>query len=200
MLKSVFLCAFVVFFGVGMLFSADQAAQTQPKMTPEEQKMMEAWTKAMTPGPQHAELAAMAGTWEFKGKFRMSPSSPEEESTGTAVRTLLLGGRVLQEKVTSTMMGQPFEGIGTLGYDNVTGEYWSTWNDNMGTGIMISTGRCANKKCEFVGTYNDAITGGKKTVRMTSVHEADREVHQMFDKGPDGKEFRNMELTYTRKK
>jgi hypothetical protein len=191
--------AFLVIFCTvaAIALAGDPQAQT---MSPEEQKMMEIWAQAMKPGPQHKELAAMAGTWEFKGTFWMDPSAPPSQSAGTAERVILLGGRVLQEKVTSSMMGQPFEGMGLTGYDNITGEYWSTWNDNMSTGIMMATGKCTKDKCEFIGTYSDAQTGGTKKSRMISHCEPDKEVHEMFDIGPYGKEFKTMELVYTRKK
>ena len=35
---------------------------------------------------------------------------------------------------------------------------------------------------------------------MTSTHEANREEHVMYDKTPDGKEYKTMEMIYTRKK
>ncbi len=113
---------------------------------------------------------------------------------------MMLGGRVMVEKVTSEMMGQPFEGFGMMGFDNVGGKYWGTWNDNMTTGVMSSTGTCRNSKCEFRSTAYDPVTGKLMTARMTSEHAADREVHAMYSAGPDGKEFKTMELVYTRRK
>jgi len=62
------------------------------------------------------------------------------EETGTATRSMTLDGRVLVEDVSSSMMGSPFTGHGMMGYDNVTGKYWSTWNDSMSTGLMVSEG------------------------------------------------------------
>ena len=47
---------------------------------------------------------------------------------------------------------------------------------------------------------NAKKTVAKKTVRMTSHDESpDREVHRFFEQGPDGKEFKSMELIYTRR-
>jgi hypothetical protein len=130
----------------------------------------------------------------------MEPDGEPTTSTGTAERSMILGGRVLVEKVTSEMFGSPFEGIGMSGFDNVAGEWWGTWNDNMGTGLMTSTGKCTATTCELTGTYIDAMTGKPKTMRMTSSLEPDREVHKMFDVTPDGREWVSMELVYTRKK
>ncbi|HLF57464.1 MAG TPA: DUF1579 family protein [Thermoanaerobaculia bacterium] len=169
------------------------------EMSPEEKAMMEKWEKAMTPGPQHADLAAMAGTWTVESKWWMTPGAEPQSSTGTAERTMILGGRVMVEKFNGDMMGMPFEGMGATGFDNVSGQWWGTWMDSMGTGMMATTGTCADHKCEFVGSYNDAVVGGSKTMRMTSEHQPDREMHVMYDKSPDGKEIKVGELVYTRK-
>jgi hypothetical protein len=54
--------------------------------------------------------------------------------------------------------------------------------------------------CTHSGSYMDAMTNAKKTVRMTSRDEGpQREVHEFFEKGPDGQEFKSMELIYTRR-
>lgn len=173
----------------------DPAQELPPGMTPE---MMQQWAEAATPGPEHEKLAAMVGSWTFTGTFMMAPGVPPTTTTGTAERTLMFG-RVLVEKVRSEMMGQVFEGQAMTGFDNVSGEYWGTWNDNMGTGLMISTGTCSEDgSCEFTGTYNDPWAGGPKTVRMTVASTDEGEVHAMYDKTPDGEEFKSMELVYTR--
>jgi hypothetical protein len=65
----------------------------------------------------------------------------------------------------------------------------------------LSTGQCDDTgACTHSGSYMDAMTNAKKTVRMTSREETPaREVHRFFEKGPDGKEFKSMELIYTRR-
>ena len=171
-----------------------------PQMSPEEQAAMAAMEKAMTPGPQHQWLASMAGSWEVTTTFWMQPGGPPQSSTGIAERSMILGGRVMMEKVTSTMMGMPFEGMGLTGFDNVAGHYLGTWQDNMGTGVMVSTGKCADQHCDFTAAYNDPISGKAKSYRMTSDYAGDHETFNMFDTGPDGKEFKSGELVYTRKK
>lgn len=167
----------------------------------EEQAAMAAMEKAGTPGKQHQWLASKAGDWTFTAKFWMNPAGPPMDATGTVQRSATLGGRVLAEKVLSEMMGQPFEGHGMTGYDNVKQEFWSTWNDNMTTGVMLSTGQCDDKgSCAFNSTYTDPMTGETRQSRMASSSEGDKEVFESFDKAPDGKEYKSMEIVYTRKK
>ena len=175
----------------------------QKEMSAEEKAMMEAMMKASTPGKQHQWLASKAGTWSLTGKFWQAPGAPPVETTGTAERTMMLGGRVMSEKVSSPgFMGMPFEGYGLSGYDNAAKAFWGTWNDNMGTGVMMSKGQCDDKgSCTYTAEYFDPMTGKVKKERMTSRDDGpDKEMHEFFDTGPDGKELTSMELVYTRKK
>lgn len=177
--------------------------QDAPQMTAGQKAMMDAWAKASTPGKQHQWLAGKAGRWEFTGRFWMEPGKPPTESKGTAERSMILGGRVMGEKVTSPgFMGQTFEGYGLMGYDNVASEFWGTWTDSMSTGVMLSKGSCDEKgACTMKGQYVDPITGKARTMRSAARDEGpDREVHEAWDLGPDGKEYKSMELVYTRKK
>lgn len=181
---------------------ADPPAAHQHDMSAEEKAMMDAYMKAGTPGKQHEGLAKTVGMWDLSLKSWMAPGTPPNESKGTAERAMALGGRVLTEKVHGEAMGQAFEGHGMTGYDNVTSKYWSTWNDSMSTGIMTSTGTCdeATNTCTFTGSMVDPISGQAKNLRMVSTWSgADTEVFEMWEPTPDGKEFKAMEITYTRK-
>jgi len=91
--------------------------------------------------------------------------------------------------------------FGLTGYDNVTGKYWSTWNDSMSTGIMLSEGDCdADGACAFTGSWNDPVSKEKINARMTTRWTSPAvEVFEMYAPGPDGKESKMMEITYTRK-
>lgn len=178
-----------------------QAGKEQPPMTPEQKAEMEAYMKAGTPGPQHQQLASTAGTYDIKVKSWQEAGGPATEDPGTATRKMLLDGRVLVEEVSSVMMGTPFTGHGMMGYDNVTGKYWSTWTDSMSTGLMVSQGTCdAKNACAFTGSWNDPITKGPKKARMTTRWTSPTiEIFELYGPGKDGKEFKMMEITYTKK-
>ena len=177
------------------------AAEAPPEMTAEQKAMMEAMQAAGTPGETHATLAKMAGDYDLVIRSWHEPGGEPTTETGKATRTMVLGGRVMVEDVTSSMMGQPFTGHGMHGYDNVSGKHWSTWNDSMSTGLMVSEGDCdAQGACTFTGTWNDPLTKGKVTARMTTKWtDAKTQVFEMYAPGPDGAEFRMMDITYTRK-
>ena len=159
------------------------------EMSADEAAMMETWMKAMTPGPQHEMLQGMAGEWKFSITSWMEGSDEPMVSDGTAHRKMELGGRVLEEVVESSMMGQPFEGIGRTGYDNLTGEWWSTWTDNMTTGLMMMTGTWdeASKTWTWTGEGTNPMTGGAQKMKMTVVREGEnKEVGTMWQSGADG--------------
>lgn len=180
-----------------------QTGDKQPQMTPEQQAMMEAWMKAGAPGAPHQAMAASAGNYDVKVKSWDEPGGPAREDAGTAKRTMTLGGRVLVEELSWTMMGMPMTGRGMFGYDNVTGKYWGTWNDSMSTGVMLSEGTCdvPGKNCTFTGTFHDPLTKKPVTVRMISKWTSPTsETFEMFGPTPDGKgEMKMMELIYTKK-
>ena len=139
-------------------------------MTPEQKAEMEAYVKAGTPGAPHQALAATAGTYDLRITSWHEPGAPAMEDTGTATRSVALGGRVLVEDVTGATMGMPFTGHGMMGFDNVSGKYWSTWNDSMSTGILVTEGTCDAevKACTFTGSCNDPIKKAPVKARMTT--------------------------------
>ena len=188
---------------LALAFCLPAVAQDDPmaNMTPEQKAEMEAYMAAGTPGATHAALAKMAGNYDLVIKSWHDPAGPAMEEKGTATRTMSLDGRVLVEDVKSQMHGQAWTGHGMHGYDNVTGKHWSTWNDSMSTGIMVNEGTCdAAGACTFTGSWNDPVKKGKVTARMTSKWTSPTtELFEMHVPGKDGKEFKMMEITYTKK-
>lgn len=167
---------------------------------PEEQAMMAAMMAAMTPGAPHHELATRAGEWKLTSTFWMDPSQPPMVTPGTAHREPMLGGRVLVEKVSASMMGMPFEGYGMTGYDNTTGKYWTTWNDNMSTGLVHGIGtRGADGKVTYDASMVDPMSKQTIKVRMVITETADTEVMEWWETR-DGKELKTMEVKLERVK
>jgi hypothetical protein len=173
---------------------------TKPSMSPEQAAMMAAYQKAGTPGKQHAELAKAAGDYTLSIRSWERPDAAPSEDRGTATRKMALDGRVLVETMQATMHGQRFNGHGMTGYDNVSGKWWSTWNDSMSTGVMVSQGDCDDHgACTFHGSWNDPVTKGKVDARMQNRWiKPGVEVFTMYAPGQDGKEYKMMEMTYTR--
>jgi hypothetical protein len=160
----------------------------------------QAMMAAVMPGEHHEHMKKLVGNFDYTIKMWMDPSQPPQESTGKRSAEMILGGRYLVEKFTGTFMGMPFEGIGTLAYDNVQKKYVSTWIDNMGTGVMTSTGSCDGKGAwNMSGDMADPMSGAMvKTRSVTKVVDDNTLVMEMYMPGADGKEFKMMEITARR--
>lgn len=177
-----------------------QEAAAPAETDPETQAMMEAWAGAMAVGPQHEELAEMSGSWHVTATFWMTPDGEPMSIEGKADRKMILGGRVLSEKFSSEFMGQPFEGLGLTGYDNVTEQYWSTWTDNMSTGLMKMTGTCGEDgNCTYSGSFVDPASGEEMQHRFV-VERIGEDAEKMvgYVSGPEVSEYKMMEMTYER--
>ena len=164
---------------------------------------MQKWMEYMTPGEGHAALKFKEGSWSGHVKMWMTPEAPPSESDATSETKFIMDGRYLVDHVNGSFDGMPFEGIGTTAYDNHLKKYLFSWIDNMGTGIMTGEGSYdAEKKAWTYHTQMvDPMTG--KLVKARSVERIlgpDNWVMESYAAGPDGKEYKNMEITYTRKK
>src|ERR1700712_4973088 len=183
------------------LTSLPALAQDKPK-APQEMAGMDAMMKAATPGEQQKKLARLAGDWTFTNTFWMAPGQPPMTSSGTMHGVLLMGGRYVEHTWTGNMMGMPFEGRGTEGYDNVGKQYVTSWVDNMGTGIVHSTGTCdeAVKVCTYTGDMWDPMSGKKTTSKSVITWIDDNNFkNEFYGPGPDGKEAKMMEIVAKRK-
>ncbi|MDB5232497.1 MAG: hypothetical protein JWN76_3302 [Chitinophagaceae bacterium] len=164
----------------------------EPVMTPEQQQ--KAWMDYMTPGDVHKMLASQDGNWTVETTMKVHPDSAEMKSTGTEVNKMILGGRYQESVFKGNMMGMPFEGRSTLGYDNAKKLFVNSWIDNMGTGVSYMEGPwdATNKTINLKGKTVDPITGKEKNMRevMTFIDDKNQKV-EMYDE-VNGKEFKNM--------
>jgi hypothetical protein len=182
----------------------------QPVGQPSDEQMAEMMKRAQeyaTPGEHHKHLDAMAGKWENTIRWWMQADAPAEESKGTSEFKWIFDGRYLEQTADMPAQGPgqpPFKGLGLYGYDNAKKQYVSIWLDNMGTGMMIAWGTCeqGGKVINMSGEFADPMTGqaSRKFRTVTRMVDKDKFVYEMFSPGPDGKEFRMMEITYTRAK
>jgi hypothetical protein len=181
------------------VLAQDKPKENAPAMSNAD---MEAMKAAMTPGEPQKRLSRLAGDWTYTIKAWMAPGAPPAESTGTMHGEVLFGGRYVEHHWMGNFMGMPFEGRGTDGYDNVGKMYVASWIDNMGTGIMHSTGTCddAGKACTYSGDMWDPTTGKKSTMKSVITWVDDNTfTNEMYGNDPSGKEMKMMEITAKRK-
>lgn len=160
------------------------------------------WAKYSTPGQHHAFFKDLVGKWKAESKFWMSAGTAPSTSKGSNTNKLIMDGRFLQSEMKATAMGKPFHGMGTLGYDSLNEQYQSSWIDNMGTSITVAKGTfdAKTKTLTNTGTIADPMTGQKDKWfrdewKLVSKNEY---TYSMFLKDADGKEFKNLEITYKR--
>jgi hypothetical protein len=188
---------------VVMTLLATGVALAQDETTPSDEQtaIMEAYQRAAALGPQHAMLAGMAGEFRLTLRSFNEPGSEPAVSTGTSTRKMILGGRYLEETVHASVAGQPFEGRGLTGYDNVTRSWWGSWIDTMSTGIMITGGTWDEEAGvgTFEGEYNDPVTGelqsSRSVIRRLPNGDEQMEMYMTTAVG----EVKALEILYQRK-
>jgi hypothetical protein len=184
-----------------MLAVPASAADKKSEKQMDPQAMMETYKKLATPGEPHKQLASLAGSWTTKTKSWMEPGKPPMESTGACEYKVVLDGRYVQQQCTGEMMGQPYTGIGTHGYDNVSKKYVTTWIDSMGTGIFLMDGTASpdGKTVTLQGSHADPFEGTMKHRAVWKFVDANTQTFEMYGEHGHGHEMKMMEITYSRK-
>jgi hypothetical protein len=157
------------------------------------------------PGVEHKLLEVLAGNYSAKARAFVEPGKPPEESAGVMKRKMIMGGRFLQEEYEGKIGPESFSGMGIIGFDKIRKKYVLSWIDSMSTGFMTSEGSYDSAKKTF--TYQsedfDPSTGkkmkGRDLLRIDSAEQQTFEMYrQELDEGT--KEFKVLEIVYTRKK
>lgn len=197
-----FLVVLFVAGAVNVLSQEEPAEKAAPPMDTQHAESMAKWQEYAMPGDAHKALEPFVGNWDYVVSWWMTPDSEPEKSTGKSEVKWIMGGRFLKQTAKGSSMGQEFQGMGVMGYDNASKQYKGVWIDNMGTGIMTSTGSYdpAKKTFEEKGTYTDPMDGEKSYRGVTTIVDADKYTYEMYVSGADGKEMRVMEIVYTRQK
>jgi hypothetical protein len=167
--------------------------------------MMKAMMAYGTPGDMQKMMASWNGTWNGDMTMWESEGAAPQKMVGTAVNSMVLGGRYQSSKHTGNMMGMPFEGMSLMGYDNALKKFVSSWVDNWGTGIMMMSGPwdAATKTLTLTGSMPDICRPGKECSMREVFTIIDDNTQHMEMYGPDpktGKEFKTLEIKMTRKK
>lgn len=187
--------------------SKDSKPAGQPEM-----KLPPGWTEADmqacmaagTPGKMHEHLAKGVGVWQGKNTMWMGPGAEPMKSECIATITPMMDGRFTKCETAGDMPGMgPFSGFGLYGFDNVSQKFVSTWIDNCGTGMMTGTGELSGdgKTLTWTCSYNCPIA--KKAVAMREIDTItgpDTRKLEMYMNDPkSGKEYKMMEILFTRK-
>jgi Protein of unknown function (DUF1579) len=186
-----------------ILFAATAAATAVPALAqegqPDQEAMMKAYMQASMPGPGHAFLAKMAGDYTYAMVMYDDPAHPATY-TGTSTKSMILGGRYLQETDSGEMMGMPFNGMGITTYNNTSKKYETMWIDNMGSFIMTcNDGTLDGNTMTMKFEYMDPVT--KMMAKVKTVTELVDDAHHTmtyYTTMPDGSEMKMFSLAYAK--
>ena len=171
------------------------------QMTAEQQKEQENWMKYMTPGEMQSMLAKANGNWHEELVFWMAPDAPPTKAESECTNSMIMGGRYQESIHTGNMMGMPFEGRSVIGFDNAKKVFQSTWVDNMGSGILFMEGPydAQTKTITMTGRMVDPMTGKIERERQVMKFIDDRTQMLEMYATKNGKEFKSMEIKFTKK-
>ena len=175
--------------------------------------MMSKMQELGTPGPQHAMLNRLVGSWNAESKYWMEPGAQPETSRGTMTMRSIMDGHYLQGDYRGSyqmpgpdgkMMEKHFTGLMLWGYSNADKEYQSVWLDSDSTAIFDSEGRAGSdsRVIEMTGDGMGPDMAGnvveQKMWLKTTITSDDRFVQEFWGECGGRPKFKTMEIVYTR--
>lgn len=153
------------------------------------------------PGTSHELLTSFVGDWTVDVISWGSPDANPERSSARSSADWILGYRYVREKYKSLAIGPRYEGLGFLGYDAGARVYTSVWMDSLNTSIATAKGIYNPETATFAlrGEVYDPLLGRPKETRtLIQILSQDSYKVTMLDRTARGKDFKSLELTYTR--
>ena len=147
-------------------------------------------------------LDQLVGEWDVVFKIYMQPDQPPMESTGVdTVRAL--GDNWIVAETETTMMGAPYNGILSLGYDAQKARFHGTWIDSFGGVLWVYKG-ALNEAGDALTleTEGPSLQAPGKTARYEEVIRITGEDTRTFTsktETEDGGWMKIVEIEYRRK-
>lgn len=115
--------------------------------------------------------------------------------------TVAFGGLWLTDDFTGDVMGMPFQGRGTTGFDPRKGKYVGTWIDSMSPTMMVLEGEydAAGKVLTMTGMGVDHEGKLARHRMVTTKVDATTMRFEMYVADQDGKETKTLTITYTKR-
>lgn len=151
-----------------------------------------------TPTAEHRLLKEHAGKWKVACRFYMEPGKPPMESDATE-KIEMVGDFWTVSRYEAQMMGAPFVGSATMGFEPHSGKFVSTWVDSMMPVHCTFTGKLKGDTIVLEGEFFSCMTNSVLKHRATEKHiSKDERIFEMFCTMPDGKEIKMMTNHYKR--
>ena len=165
------------------------------------QEPQDAAAQVLKPGPEHDVLKKDEGTWTATVKHWPSADAKPMEMTGTEVNTLECNGLWMMSHFDS--QDGTFSGRGLSGWDAGKKKYVSVWVDCGSMYMAQSEGTTDKDKkaVTYSGKCPNPETGKMQTNRSTLEHvDANNRKFTVWTTPEGGKEFKALEINYTRSK
>jgi hypothetical protein len=198
--------------GSALVRSEERPATAQP---PAASKDMPPWMQRGLPGPGHARLEPLIGTFKqhkmIYGTLGRDPNAPPLISDDVrTTRQWVAGGRYIEDLTEGTIQGQPYWRKGWLGYSGMDDRYEWVTIDAVNTTLMSYAGQpgTGNKSpIDMLGQFTDQGVVGESTVgkevgmrTVIKIDGPDSHVVELYFTPPGGKETLADRTVYTRVK
>jgi hypothetical protein len=157
------------------------------------------------PGPAHARLSEMLGSYETKQRMWMEgPGGKPLETKGTAEIGWLVEGRWLTCKWTGEMMGKKINGTWILGYDNFKERFVICFVDSFQTCMNTASGLFDQSGDDLIlwGTIDEPMTPEQDKMVKYVFRSFGKDTHtfEVHDMMIGESNTKVVEIEYTRKK
>lgn len=188
-----------------------QAGQDVPPSPAAARQDAPAWVQRGLPGPGHAMLKTLEGTWRVEKSLHIAVGTRDDPAVSNDLicrRELVAGGRYLHDLTEGSIAGSPYWRLGLLGYSTMDERYEWVTIDAANANMMIYLGRPGSGEetpVSLYGVFTDQGMLGEETVgqpvgQRTEVQiiSADRHVVELYFTPPGGEEFLADRSVYTR--
>jgi hypothetical protein len=155
------------------------------------------------PTAEHELLKELVGTWHAHVKLYHTPGEEPEVTECTETVEMLPGGMWVTSRFEGKIMGLPFTGIGTSGYDPTEKKYIGTWVDSMSPYMQTIKGDYdpETKTMTSISESRNPMNGAKITYKEIGREiDDDTRTFEMHMPNDKGEYVKMMEIEYTRKK
>lgn len=164
--------------------SAPDPAQAPAGEQIDMKEMMKRAEKYTQPGPHHAALEKLLGTWDTEIRVKI-PGRDVPPEKGSSTCSWLMKGRWVKCEATGTVMGMPAESFVIFGYDNFKMSYRIATVTSLDTALNTSEGDMdpSGKALVTYGTLDEYLTGehDKMVKTIWRFQSADEFVMEVYD-------------------
>ena len=155
---------------------------------------------ALPPGPEHARLTAMAGTWDVDMTFRFRPDGPPVAVKATSTIRPVLGGLFIEESIEGALNGTPFTTLAWTGFNTSTRQYEATRIASTNTARIAETGTYDERTKQFELKADYPLAGEtwhqRTVIQQSSPDAMTATSYLSFGNVP---EWKAVEIKYSRK-